>query len=236
MLKKVYIKNKAFTLIEILMVIGIITILSGIVLFVVNNAREQAKVSRIKTVLKNLQSHAQIYFSENGTFAGMCTYNTSGVTAHASIQPIITYIQELIDSNKIRCVVRTSNVPEGGSHFVAADSLETKNFAVAFVYNNRHYGVDNTNIFVLDQTDSNNGNTTTWSSANNICLNQGKKLVPIEFLKAVHDYNGSSGFESAINYWSSTRSSTTHGYTQLFYDGRIYKYTIGTPAKVRCAS
>lgn len=162
------IRNNAFTLIELLIVIAIIGILAGIIISSLNSAREKGRIASIKSTLKNLQNQAQIHHLENGTFAGLCTYNASGITPHTSIQSFIDSLVSVVGENHIRCVVRTSNVPSTASaDFVPGDMLEETNFGVALWFNGKHYAVDAKSIMVLD--DDYSGSTTNWTTANNRC-------------------------------------------------------------------
>ncbi len=231
-------KSKAFTLIELLVVIAIIGILAGVVIASLNSARTSGRVAAIKSNLKNLQNQAQLYHLDNGTFAGLCTYNPTGVTAHASIQPMIDALISIAGADKVRCVVRTSDVPRDTvNNFIPADSLETKNFGVAVYFNERHYAVDAQSVITLD---SSNSGTSGWIGANNICATAGKRLPPVEVLKSIYDYNGNVGFNNNY-YWSSTPSiaiisSNNVAYVQGFNDSYVLTGFLTTNYPVRCAS
>ncbi len=232
-------KSYAFTLIELLVVIAIIGILAGVIIASLNSARTSGRVAAIKSNLKNLQTQAIMYHADNGTFAGLCTYNKTGVSAHSSIQPMIDALVSIAGADRVRCVVRTSDVPLI-DNFFAADSLETKNFGVAVYFNERHYAVDAQGVMTLDT--GNNGGITNYATAILRCSNVGKRLVSIEILKAINDYGaegGNLGFTigTTTTYWSATLSSTSgfEAYHLTFGSGVI---NIGTPTNryVRCAA
>lgn len=234
--------NKAFTLIELLVVIAIIGILAGVVLATLNSARTKGRVAAIKTNLKNLQTQAQLYHLDNGTFAGLCTLvapSTIQSGYHASVEPMIDALKNIAGPENVRCVVRTSAVPAGGTHFVAADSLETKNFGVAVWFNDKHYAVDAQSVMTLDE--SNNGGSTGWATANDRCAAAGKRLPPIEVFKAIYDYSSTDvtqyGF-IASTWWSSTPAATSssHAYNQVFTNGNVGRDDVGSNRYVRCAA
>ncbi len=229
--------RKAFTLIELLVVIAIIGILATVVIASLNSVRTKGRVAAIKSNLKNLQTQAIMYHNDNGTFVGLCTYNTTGVTAHSSIQPMIDALTSIAGADRVRCVVRTSDVPAGSSHFAAADGLQDKNFGVAVYYNDTHYAVDTQSVMTLDPADSGSAN---WANANNICANVGKRLPPVEVFKAIYDYSSSdvTQYGFTVNYyWSSTPAytSTSRNYRQSFGSGNIGR-VVDADHYVRCAS
>jgi general secretion pathway protein G len=63
---------KGFTLIELIIVVSIIAILSGIVILVINPAFYQGKArdGRRKTDLAVLQNSLELYYEENGSYPG----------------------------------------------------------------------------------------------------------------------------------------------------------------------
>ncbi len=234
-------KSYAFTLIELLVVIAIIGILAGVVIASLNSARTSGRVAAIKSNLKNLQTQAQLYHLDNGTFTGLCTYNKTGLSPHTSIAPMIDSLVSIAGSGNVRCVVRTSNVPGGGADFNLEDSLETRNFGVAVYYNNRHYGVDTTGVITLDEADTTSPSTTqTWTTANNTCASLGKRLPSIEILKAINDYGAQSGNLTFVSgtYWSSTVSTlpSLYAYHHSFSTGNIRIYPQSYKNSIRCAS
>ncbi|MFM2357893.1 MAG: hypothetical protein RJA61_630 [Candidatus Parcubacteria bacterium] len=60
--------KKAFTLIELLLVIAIIGILSSITLAALNATRDKSKDAKIKAELAQLNASAELYFDSNGHY------------------------------------------------------------------------------------------------------------------------------------------------------------------------
>lgn len=236
-------KRKAFTLIELLVVIAIIGILAGVVMASLNSARDKGRVAAIKSNLKNFQTQAMMYHADNGTFAGLCTWvapSTIQSGYHASVEPMIDALKSIAGDNNVRCVVRTSDVPNtSATHFVAADGLQDKNFGVSVWFKGKHYAVDAQSVMTLDE--SNNGGTTNWTEANNRCAAAGKRLPPIEVFKAIYDYSSTDvtqyGF-AASSWWSSTPAATSssHAYRYHFNGGNVNRSDVGSNYYVRCAA
>lgn len=63
-------KNRAFTLIELLIVIAIIAILAAIVLVSLSSARNKATDARIASEFAQIRSAAEVYYGSNNSYAG----------------------------------------------------------------------------------------------------------------------------------------------------------------------
>lgn len=61
-------KNRAFTLIELLIVISVIGILSAIIIASLNNARARARDAKRMVDLKNIQTALEMYYMEHGKY------------------------------------------------------------------------------------------------------------------------------------------------------------------------
>lgn len=77
-------RNSGFTLIELLVVIAIIGILSSVVLASLNTARGKGADAAVKSNLANARAQAELFYDENGTYAGICTSGTAN-----GIYPIV---------------------------------------------------------------------------------------------------------------------------------------------------
>jgi prepilin-type N-terminal cleavage/methylation domain-containing protein len=73
MLKK-YTARRGFTLIELLVVIAIIGILAGMIFPALSGARDQAKVTKAKGTLQQLEIALVTYFTEHGTYPPVYGY------------------------------------------------------------------------------------------------------------------------------------------------------------------
>jgi len=225
-------KNRGFTLIELLVVIAIIGILASVVLTSLNSAREKGRVASIKSTLKNLQSQAEIYYNDNGTYAGLCSSDSSVI--HTSIRPFVDLLKNITGASNVKCFVHALAV----TTFFAEDAMPTRNFAVAVVFNGTHYAVDNTGVVTFNTTDT--GGTADWTGAQTACTTIGKRLPSMEVLKATWNIYGTSapaGFTASV-YWSSSRSPavTNHAYWVYFVNGYVGRDSIANSTNVRCVS
>lgn len=95
--------KKGFTLIELLVVISIIGVLSSVVLSSLSNAREKAKVAKIKTETRQLSLAFELYNSE---FGGYPYYDGAGIeaTADGEIQYCVS------DDPAIECYINGEKV------------------------------------------------------------------------------------------------------------------------------
>lgn len=65
-------KNKGFTLIELMVVMAIIGILISIVISNLNNAKQSARDLSIKSAISESMKRAEIYYDNNGTYDFIC--------------------------------------------------------------------------------------------------------------------------------------------------------------------
>ena len=92
MVLRVQVKRKAFTLVEVLIVVIIIGILSGYLLLVAGSGSDKANATRIVSNLRNLKTAAVMYYADKNEWA---SYD-------------ISLLNEYIDSN-IRSDYKMSN-------------------------------------------------------------------------------------------------------------------------------
>jgi len=71
--------QRGFTLIEILVVVAIIGLLSGVILVGLNNARKQGRDARRIADLRQVQNALELYFQKNGKYPDQSTW--AGMTS-----------------------------------------------------------------------------------------------------------------------------------------------------------
>ena len=125
------IKNKGFTLIELIVVIAIIAVLSGIILFSVSQYINRGKDSNISGSLAILVPAGEIFYNNNGNSyndgasfcdpeknsvikniilqmppnsSGSCGTNVAGVCCYAESQAWAACAREFANSNLAYCV------------------------------------------------------------------------------------------------------------------------------------
>ncbi len=111
---------RGFTLLEILVVIAIIGIMSGIILTIVNDSRTRAKDARIKTELKSMKTVLELGF--NGSRYLDLTSYVSGATGPA-IQGALVAAPggpNYVDLNKIRSDIKNQVGPNNAVYFVVS--------------------------------------------------------------------------------------------------------------------
>ncbi len=70
-------KQKGFTLIEVLVVIAIIGVLSGVVLGAVNSARSKASIVAVKSNVNGIRNSAALLYSSVGSYDTLCDAGTT---------------------------------------------------------------------------------------------------------------------------------------------------------------
>lgn len=86
-------KTKAFTLIELLIVVAIIGILAAIAVPNFLNAQLRAKVSRVQAEMKSVSSAYLMYFLDHNAFPPHC----DGPAQHKSVTTPIAYLNTSVD-------------------------------------------------------------------------------------------------------------------------------------------
>ena len=179
-------KNKisGFTLIELLVVIAIIGILSAVVIASLNSAREKGKVATIKSTLKNMQSEAEIYYSDNG--------NYSTVT-NGGLDKFITSINNL----------------GGVAKYYSLDGKRWGASATLNLDSTKNYSVSPTGVVVWDTSEQ---GYLTWDNSNNACLSLGRRLPSVEEFRSLYlAWNGIPGGFLNNTYWTETTDPLDDG-------------------------
>jgi len=100
-----YSKNSGFTLIEILVSVGIISILAGVIYASFGSARDDAKNKSFQTEIKEMQLSIELYKAQNGEYPdvptgtlppGCVTTGTGVETSNSSNCGTIEYITGLV--------------------------------------------------------------------------------------------------------------------------------------------
>lgn len=237
--------DKAFTLIELLVVVAIIGILSAIVIASLNIARNNGKVSMIKSTLKNIQSQSEITYLETGSYASL--YNT---TTYDCIGSLSAMAQSLSDQGVVvKCYSR--------NNLVQSD-VYLRFGATAIIYDAnllKAWSVDRNGVVAWDQQGVNSSGVyvnpdtytgMTHSVSTQACASAGGRLPSVEQLftlaRAYYSASGnttykptSSGFV-ADHYRSATTvpSDSSQSYGVRFSDGVIFTGSVLTPYYVRC--
>ena len=73
-------RNKAFTLIELLLVVAIITLLVALILIPFTAARFKAKDARIKGNVSQLRAIAGMIYDDNSSYGVLCSANTINIS------------------------------------------------------------------------------------------------------------------------------------------------------------
>lgn len=228
-------KQQGFTLIELLVVIAIIGILAAVVLASLNSARDKSKIAAIKANLKNFQSQAELYYSDNSTYEGLCNPDNSVI--HASIQPFINTLKGIAGTTNVKCFVYTSEITP--YFYYTDEATQTRNFAAVVAFKNVHYAVDNIGVVTFSASDASGGATLAWSAAQGACATVGKRLPSVEQMKAlwnIYNISTPAGFSSF--YWSGSPSLSvpTEAYGIDFTVGGIGRGVLTMTASVRCVS
>ena len=75
-------KQKGFTLIELMVIIAIISLLSTIVMAATNTFRQKARVAKRVADLHQIQKSLELYFADNGNYPN--TWATSGTSTQST--------------------------------------------------------------------------------------------------------------------------------------------------------
>lgn len=204
------VSKKGFTLIELLVVIAVIGILASVVLASLNSARQKGRVANIKANLKNAVTQSSLYYSNNGTYSGLCSDST-----------MQSFITALGGTGSAACYV--------------ASALSSTEFGLAAIYNGEYFVASPDGVLQIDTT--NTGGTANWASALTACSSTGKRLMSVSSFKAIYDIAGSlpQTFSSNV-YYSTTENpvNSAQVYRISLGDGAVYAGDKTSSLYVRC--
>ena len=148
-------KNKAFTLVELLVVISIIGVLSSIVFASLGSARTKAKDAAIKSSITNMRAQAEILYDSNGCYTNSitpsCTGSPSantGITATCALFSPTSYIYNILRDSQMNalCVSATSNSPS--TMLKITEGVNRATYAISAMLNttNTFFCIDSTGV------------------------------------------------------------------------------------------
>src|SRR5215211_465561 len=110
--------RSAFTLIEVILVVGIITVLSGLVLSTVGYARKKGARARAETEIAAMSAACENYKADNGVYPA--NSDTNALNAQTSIDPSAYQSASLYLYNALFGATAGSRTPNTGarSYFV----------------------------------------------------------------------------------------------------------------------
>lgn len=116
-------RERGFTLIELLVVVAIIGILASVVLASLNNARTKGDDAAIKSNLNNARAQAELYYSTNDSYTGLCADPTilRILNATLAVSPATTLDSNygnLTDPSRVTC--RVPNTAGAQSYMLVA--------------------------------------------------------------------------------------------------------------------
>lgn len=172
--------KKWFTLIEILIVIVVIGILATSLIPRLTGTQARAKETTIKTKLKDMMVHANIFYIDNKTYNGLCN--------DESIQ---SSINELL-SMWIKAACYTHAYPN-----------QSYDRAISAWYNGKNYAVNSLWVVIFNKFKPVG---TDWNIATASCMDENKRLPSVEQLRALYLAHGKApGWDIPYHvYWSST--------------------------------
>lgn len=237
--------EKAFTLIELLVVIAIIGILSAVVVVSINSARDKSKAAFIKSSLKSLYSQAEIFYTQNGTYAGL--YNA---TTYDCTGTLVDIAKSMADQGiTVKCYSRNSST-NGDIYFRFG--------ATAIIYDAnafKAWSVDQNGVATWDQKGVNASGTPvdtdvytgmTFAVSNTACAIYGGRLPSLEQLftlaRAYYSASGNTSYTptspgfAANLYWSSTIVPilSSQAYVVNFSNSNIFPTSSSSAYRVRC--
>ena len=245
-------KNKAFTLIEVLVVIAIMGVLASVILPYLMTGRNKAKIASIKVNLKSIAPQMEFYYFENGSsYSGINPTSPNFyhplTTCQGTLAPIVSSMTN--QGAIVRCL--SMNIPSnldvyqrwGVTALVSGAStpLEAYSPSLIGVFKWDTQGVNSSGAFVTPDVPMN------WNTANNACALSGGRLPTVEEYKTLYDAivqagatHASFGFLGEY-YWSSTMNPAipSDAYAVHFgppnqNGGAVFFYSKNGASYVRC--
>ena len=115
--------SKGFTIIELLIVVAIIAILTGIVLYNVTAWINQSKDASIQANLNSIQTNSAKFLDANQTYDGFCS-DSSYITAHDAIANISATTQTCNTTVSAFCACSTLKVTAGNVFCVDSTGIK----------------------------------------------------------------------------------------------------------------
>jgi len=202
-----------FTLIELLVVVAIIGILSTVVIASLNGAREKGKVTFVKSTLKNMQSQAEITYTDTGSYASL--YNSS---TYDCIGPLANMASSLTDKGvTVKCYSRNDS---------SRNDVYLRFGATAIIYDANDFKAWSTDQNGVVTWDQKGVNTTgdyvdtdvysgmTYSVSTTACTTAGGRLPSLEQLFTLARAYGSASLAAT---GTATYKPTSSGFVANFY-------------------
>lgn len=237
--------TKGFTLIELLVVIAIIGILSAVVVVSINSARDKSKAVFIKSSLKSLYSEAEIFYTQNGTYAGL--YNTTTYDCAGDLSDIAESMT--LQGITVKCYSR--NDPTRSDTYLRFGATAIIYDVNAF----KAWSVDQNGVVTWDQQGVNHlgqqvtpdtYSGMTYQVSRDACSISGGRLPSLEqsfsLARAFYAASGnvsykptSSGFEANL-YWTSSivPINSSQAYVVNFSNSNIFEVATTSQYRVRC--
>jgi len=131
-------KKSGFTLVELLVVIGIIAMLAGIIVPVLNRARENARTVSCVSNLKGLGTCLSTYVHENGDFLPPCNSGPGGQWYYT----LLPYVENNWEIFQCTSMMPANDVPEVFADEDEEDSEGDSEGAPTETLHSVHYGMN----------------------------------------------------------------------------------------------
>jgi prepilin-type N-terminal cleavage/methylation domain-containing protein len=173
-----------FTLIELVLVVGIITVLSALVLSTVGYARKKGALARAETEIAAISAACENYKADNGVYPA--NSDTNGLNAQTSVDPSGYQAASLYLYNALFGATAGSRTPNIGarSYFVfkpnmlfPADQTQSVQFIQDPFGNSYGYSTIDNPVVNTNPTPGYNPTFDLWSTAGGITANDISKWI-----------------------------------------------------------